>query len=320
MNTSSGSLEPVPPSNPIGDEQASVLPSVPQPAPLDPFDPGKAWIFGTLAAVVLGVPAAYSFIPKLLAAAGLALRKRVSLKETCLLNPVKWKDLVFPVCLGLSLFTLEVSGWYLLDIVFGGRLHGWADLFPTAVSGSPVHWFVAGVLVVPIVEEFFFRGFFMNSLREWGPGWAVFVPSLIFAAFHHPAGIPGAFVLGVSAGILTQRSGSVYPALSLHMAFNLTVAAIKAIGDADTGHGASIAACLCLLAFTIAGIRLFWKEYKRLWKDARDLWRRMVSEQNARTKLRNLLFHWTYIIILAEILLTVVFVVYYTVTGRQIEI
>ncbi len=315
-----GSLEPVPPSNPIEDEKVTGLSAIPEPAALDPFDAGKAWIFGTLAALVLGVPAAYSFVPKLLVAAGLSLRKRVSLKDTWLLNPVTWKDLVFPACLGLSLFTVEVSFWYLLDIVFGGRLQGWAELFSAPAAGSPAYWFVAAVLVIPAVEEFFFRGFFMNSLREMGPGWAAFVPSLVFAAFHHPAGIPGALVLAVSASILTLWSGSVYPALSLHISLNSAVAAIKAIGDADTGHGASITAHLCLLLCTVAGMRLFRNEYKRLWQETRKLWHDMVSEPNARAKLKKLLLHWTYIIILAEILLTVVLVVYCTVTGRQIEL
>lgn len=44
---------------------------------------------------------------------------------------------------------------------------------------------VGSFLIVPIVEELFFRGYFLGSLlRELQPAWAIGVSSLVFAAVH----------------------------------------------------------------------------------------------------------------------------------------
>jgi hypothetical protein len=73
-------------------------------------------------------------------------------------------------------------------------------------------------VVVPIVEELFFRGMIYPLLRyRWGAGVAISVSAAIFAAFHFvPLLMPALFFVGLILGYLRERSGSVLPGVLLH--------------------------------------------------------------------------------------------------------
>jgi membrane protease YdiL (CAAX protease family) len=76
-------------------------------------------------------------------------------------------------------------------------------------------------VVAPIAEEFFFRGFFYGSLRNWkGPWPAAVINGLVFGAIH-VGSAEAAFLLplgffGFSLCLLRERTGSLYPGIALH--------------------------------------------------------------------------------------------------------
>jgi CAAX protease family protein len=76
-------------------------------------------------------------------------------------------------------------------------------------------------VVAPIAEEFFFRGFFYGSLRNWkGPWPAAVITGLVFGAIH-VGSAEAAFLLplgffGFSLCLLRERTGSLYPGIALH--------------------------------------------------------------------------------------------------------
>lgn len=81
--------------------------------------------------------------------------------------------------------------------------------------------FLIGV-VVPIGEEFLFRGVITTALFRFGPFIAVVGSTLIFASLHGPSIIfPAAVVQGLVAGEIYRRSGSIWPAVVVHMVYNL---------------------------------------------------------------------------------------------------
>jgi membrane protease YdiL (CAAX protease family) len=95
-------------------------------------------------------------------------------------------------------------------------------------ADSPLGWVVFALMVgvgAPVVEELFYRGLLMRSLRKRGmPGWAaVVVSGAVFAAVHlQGLQLPGLFAFGVIAGGLAHLSGRLGPAIWAHVGFNLT--------------------------------------------------------------------------------------------------
>ncbi|MBE3561433.1 MAG: CPBP family intramembrane metalloprotease [Ktedonobacteraceae bacterium] len=81
---------------------------------------------------------------------------------------------------------------------------------------------LAAVLVAPFCEEMFFRGFvFMGLLRGMSLVWAGVFSALIFAVAHaDPGSFPVLFIIGLVLAYLRWRSGSIWPAIVLHLLNN----------------------------------------------------------------------------------------------------
>lgn len=76
--------------------------------------------------------------------------------------------------------------------------------------------------ITPLGEEFLFRGVITSGLLRYGPLVGVVGSALIFAVFH---GINPVFAAALVAGLVTgeifRRSGSVWPAVMVHVVVNL---------------------------------------------------------------------------------------------------
>ncbi len=87
-----------------------------------------------------------------------------------------------------------------------------------------VYAILAGsVLIAPICEEVFFRGFVLPGLlHELSPLWAILISSLLFAVAHaDPGSFVPLFAIGLCLGFLRLRTGSTWASISLHMLNNL---------------------------------------------------------------------------------------------------
>ena len=86
---------------------------------------------------------------------------------------------------------------------------------------------IAAVIVAPICEEVFFRGFvFAGLCRSMPVGWAIVLSALIFATTHaDPGSFIVLFAIGLALAFLRWRTHSIWPGIALH-ALNNGVAAI----------------------------------------------------------------------------------------------
>lgn len=112
--------------------------------------------------------------------------------------------------------------------------------------------------VVPgICEELMFRGAILGLLRKKLPSWmAILIQAAAFAVLHSLAvRLPHTFVLGVLFGILTVRTGSLWPAMLAHAAHNLssTLLPQDQLAAWATSSWAYLFAALGVVAVLIAG-------------------------------------------------------------------
>lgn len=78
-------------------------------------------------------------------------------------------------------------------------------------------------LLIPILEELFFRGLLLNRLSKMkAPFFAIFLQALFFSVSHMDLK-QGAylFVLGIVAGLVVYKTKSVISAIIIHMVFNV---------------------------------------------------------------------------------------------------
>ena len=150
------------------------------------------------------------------------LKRRTSLRELGFHSASTgvWRS---PGLLYLSGATVGIV-WRFCDLLTSSQLPqastGWSKQ-PTLAT------FLNGLIVIPLVEETFFRGFLQTGLKtKIGSRWAIVLQAILFA-FHpgHLAqdGFHGAlFVLfGLMAGLAYDKTKSIYPLLAAHGVANV---------------------------------------------------------------------------------------------------
>ena len=98
-----------------------------------------------------------------------------------------------------------------INEMFGGR------------NGAAALWaFGTATLVPGFCEELMFRGYAQTRLlKRWSVAAAILFPSTLFAIAHlNPMQVVGVFPLGIWLGIVSWRSGSLWPAVLCHIANN----------------------------------------------------------------------------------------------------
>jgi membrane protease YdiL (CAAX protease family) len=92
----------------------------------------------------------------------------------------------------------------------------------------PLAWIIAiprGCLIVPVFEEFLFRGVLPGWLRAHLSDRATFIAAAaLFAVMHgYPIVFPSAFVFGLAAGWVRWRTGSTLNTVMMHALNNVTM-------------------------------------------------------------------------------------------------
>ncbi len=98
------------------------------------------------------------------------------------------------------------------------RLHG----------QPPSSWCIAvvrGCFVVPVFEEVLFRGLILQWLKRHMPVYAaIAVMATLFAAMHmYPVLMLYAFVYGVAAGMVREKTSSTFNPLIMHVLNNVVL-------------------------------------------------------------------------------------------------
>ena len=82
--------------------------------------------------------------------------------------------------------------------------------------------FVLAVVIAPVAEETFFRGFVLAGIgKRFGNAWGVVLSALLFSVAHmQPGALLPIFILGLLLGWLYLRTRSIWPCILTHFAYN----------------------------------------------------------------------------------------------------
>ena len=178
-------------------------------------------VFGAVVAAV-----AYSLalvivigVPWLLA------RSRTTLKQVGLQRLPSWSDLgLAPLAFVAYLITSGLVIYFVSemfpafdagqsqDVGFGNLIHRYEYILA----------FVTLVVIAPFAEEVLFRGYLFGKLKKYIPWWgAALLSSVVFGLAHGQLNVAiDTFVLGMFMCGLREISGSLWPAITLHMIKN----------------------------------------------------------------------------------------------------
>jgi uncharacterized protein len=144
---------------------------------------------------------------------------------------VNWKSLGFkrfdPNALGIGCGLLILAYTVILIhnlVLYALGIRTQGDMITELMQslGSPIWLILAGVILAPLVEEMFFRGFLFPGFRQRF-GWvkALFLSSGLFGLAHvDPVSLFPTFLLGCVLTYAYQRSNSLWPGIILHFLVN----------------------------------------------------------------------------------------------------
>ena len=154
---------------------------------------------------------------------------------------------------------LAVVSYFVAAAIYAAAMHG-------VQPNAPLHRVVHGtlpaiatalalVVVAPVGEEFFFRGFVYAALRNrLSVLWATLVTGSLFGLVHlasgaaSPTAVPVLALAGFALCLLYERTRSLYPNIALHMTMNATAASIAISGRPWAAWSAIGACALVFLA------------------------------------------------------------------------
>jgi len=191
------------------------------------LDPGPV-VYGLALTALSGVAPLAGF-----AAAGLL---RIRVLSTLGVRRVSGRWLLIGVGAGVVAFVLKglaVVAW--IQITGAGNTNNVQSVYGEGGSGGVLSLILATLfigLLTPLGEELLFRGVIANALLRYGPFIGVVGSTLIFALAHGINEVfPVALVVGLIAGEIFRRSGSVWPGVVVHAVVNLpTVPALVLAG------------------------------------------------------------------------------------------
>ncbi len=77
-------------------------------------------------------------------------------------------------------------------------------------------------VIVPLLEEFVFRGMIFQSMRRFGDSFALIISATLFALFHgNLVQAPNAFLMGLVIGYFVLYSGSLWVGVIIHAVNNI---------------------------------------------------------------------------------------------------
>ena len=150
------------------------------------------------------------------------IRKRITIKQYFGFHNPGWKELI-KWCLAVVLFAgcFDTLTFFINRPVVPEFM---VSVYTTAYL-TPALW-LAFIIVAPLTEEIFFRGFLFKGIESsrMGPIGAIVITSMAWAALHTQYdfyGMASIFLGGLLLGLARTKSKSIYPPIVMHALQNV---------------------------------------------------------------------------------------------------
>jgi membrane protease YdiL (CAAX protease family) len=192
--------------------------------------PMSGWFFVISVVGLIYLQSALYAIIVLVGTAGVVVENRRTAQAQFGLDRVKpskaltWGLLVFGAIMLVETPLSEAWAW-LLDVCNVSHPEQQSvETFSQYNHASTILWFLfQAVLLFPVIEELFFRGFLQTFLKNYTSTWlAIVLSGGVFAFAHLNLGaILPLWFLGLALGVAYEHTGSLIVPMSIHACFNL---------------------------------------------------------------------------------------------------
>ncbi len=151
------------------------------------------------------------------------------------IRATSWRWILIGAGIGVLAFVAKGAA-ILAYVALTGDERTPQDVYATGASGGT--WTMIATtfflsVVTPIGEEFLFRGVVTTALLRYGGVIGVVGGAVIFSIFHGINMVfPAALVTGLAAGEVFRRSGSIWPAVMVHVMVNLPTIPVMLLAKA----------------------------------------------------------------------------------------
>jgi membrane protease YdiL (CAAX protease family) len=155
---------------------------------------------------------------------GTTLRTQFGFDRVPVIKSLAWGLFVFGAVMLVETPLLEFSAWALDTLHISHPEQQSVETFRQYNQASAIILFlIQAVLVYPVVEELFFRGFLLTFLKRYtSTGLAIVLSAGLFAFAHLNLGaVLPLWFLGIALGVAYQHTGSLLVPISVHACFNL---------------------------------------------------------------------------------------------------
>ena len=140
------------------------------------------------------------------------------------LTRISVRALLWSILLGIGIVCPLTIGVGFLDLPYDPKLAALGQQRWFGYALHPGTLFLKAVLIVPLLEEVFYRGIVLQFLRRYCPVWlAVFVSAAFFGVTHYgnsPTNAAFAFVIGLVLAWLLIRTRSLFATIVCHASIN----------------------------------------------------------------------------------------------------
>lgn len=164
----------------------------------------------------------------------------------------------------IALFAMQTLSEHGIVPVPGPQMEAFAEQLTTlgAQPGSAVLLYLGAALAPAVCEEALFRGVLLQALlHRVKRGTAVWVTAAVFALYHlNVYQLPTTFIVGVVLGALVVVSGSIWPAVVLHLLHNAAALTVQLYVPPEQLESPLLAAIVALPAI---GLAVLWRGWRQ---------------------------------------------------------
>ena len=159
-----------------------------------------------------------------LAETGRSARVQFGFNRVKPMRALTWSLLIFGAVMLVETPLTQASAWALDALKISHPEQQSVETFRQFNKSSAIFWFMLqAVFLFPMIEELFFRGYFLTFLKNFtSTGLAIVLSAGVFAFAHLNLGaVLPLWFLGIVLGIAYEHTGSLLVPMGIHACFNL---------------------------------------------------------------------------------------------------